>query len=229
MTRLTTLNLRGRFDWQQRESLILDYLHEQDPDIIFFQEAVYLPDLSPYNQATILNQDLKYPYEQAAIARLQTSPLYENYREGLAVLSKFPITWSETLILKQDSHDHLRRIVLLFDVNYHGHIVKYANIHLAQNPKNAVKHLEELLDILESRHERRIIIGDFNMPNLQDVDAWKANYTSSATEKYISFPSENTRIDYILMPKSDLLVDLSLSGDQLSDHRAVTVNITLKD
>jgi endonuclease/exonuclease/phosphatase family metal-dependent hydrolase len=226
--KLTTLNLNGQNNWRKREPFILKYLTAEDADIVFFQEVVYLPEESPYTPVSLLNRRLKYPYEQSIISRLQTSTQYKDYREGLSVLSKFPITTSETLVLKQDPHDHLQRIVQLIDVNYHGHIVKLANVHFAENPELAYDHLAELLEILKSRHERRIIIGDFNMPDLKHNQLWKNTYTASTSEYYISYPTNNDRIDYVLMPKSDILVDVSLSPDGLSDHRALTANIHLK-
>ncbi|MDN5275513.1 MAG: hypothetical protein JWN33_162 [Candidatus Saccharibacteria bacterium] len=229
MTKITSLNLYGLNHWQQRKTAIVDYIKKEDPDIILFQEVVYLPEESPYTQTTLLNRHLEYPYEQTVVSRLQESPHYAAYREGLSVLSKYPITKSETLVLKQDPKDHLQRIVQLFDINYHGYTVKLSNVHFAELPEMAVDHLRELLGILDSRHERRIIAGDFNMPHLEDYsDLWNHGYTASISEPYISYPGENKRIDYFLMPKSNLFVDLLPSPDTLSDHRAITANILLK-
>lgn len=225
--KLTSLNLQGQHNWGERESAIIHHLHEEQSDVIFFQEVVYLPEQSAYTQPTLLNHHLKYPYIQSVVSRLQVGEHHPFYREGLAVLSKFPITASETLVLKQDPNDHLQRIVQLFDIEYHDYTVKFANIHFSQNPELAYDNLDELLQIIKSRKEKRIIMGDFNMPDLKHNLLWQEDYSASISDYYISFPTNNARIDFVLTPKSDTIVEVSLSPDGLSDHRALTANIRI--
>jgi hypothetical protein len=69
--------------------------------LIVFQEAVFLPEVSPHNQGQLLNQSLHYPFELSTISRLQKSAEFPVYREGLALLSKHPVTSSDTLILME--------------------------------------------------------------------------------------------------------------------------------
>jgi endonuclease/exonuclease/phosphatase family metal-dependent hydrolase len=197
--------------------------------MIFFQEVVYLPDISTYTQTSEINASLDNQYiEHSTITRLQSSDEYSEYREGLSILSKYPIVKSEALILRQNPHDHLQRIVQLVDVSVHGHVVKFANVHFAQNPELAYDHLAELLAILKSRHEKRIITGDFNMPDLKHAQLWQDHYTASTSDYYISFPGNDDRIDFILMPKSDAFVRISVSGDGLSDHHALSAQISIQ-
>lgn len=228
---ITSLNLFGRFDnWPKRRRNIVSYITDVEPDLLFFQEVVYLPDASPITQVSDISKRLERPYyEHIAVTRLQTNNKYSEYREGLGILSKFPVLKSEVLVLRQHENDHLQRIVQLFDIDYYGYTVKYANVHFSEHHDLAMIHLRELFEILHSRHERRIIVGDFNIPNLEScADIWQHDYTASSGESYISYPSLKTRIDYILMPKSDAFVDISVSGDTLSDHRALTADIRLQ-
>ena len=55
--RITTLNLRGFFDWdapaRRRSST---YLRGLDPDVILFQEVVFLPEVSPFSPVELLNR-----------------------------------------------------------------------------------------------------------------------------------------------------------------------------
>lgn len=231
--KLSTLNLFGRFDnWPTRRKKIIHYLSDIDADVVFFQEVVYLPDESPYTQVTELNDTLAYPYEHTAVTRLQTSEVYSEHREGQGILSKFPIVKSETLVLRQHPHDHLQRIVQLVDIQVNDQIVKFANVQFAELPIHAGIHFEELLDILRSRHEQRIIVGDFNIPNIDlplYTKLWQKDYTSSSATPYISYPLFETCIDYILIPKLYTFDDITVSPDGLSDHRAVTANITLRN
>ena len=228
--KITTLNLQAFDDWGLRLPAILEYLRSTDADIILFQEAVYLPAVSPYNQAQIINQSLKYPNVHSSITRLQPSSRYETYREGLAALSKYPVLQSDTLVLKKAPGDEHNRIVQLLDVSLGDRIVKIANIHfsLTDTIDFATAHLKETLEILSTRGEERIIAGDFNMDHLEALaDVWQEHYRSSTERDYISFPSMNKRIDYFLIPDTDSFLDISTSRNGLSDHRAVTVDIQI--
>ena len=226
--KITTLNLEGFADWQRREPKIIDYLNIVDPDVIVFQEVVFIPDISAFNQVQLLNQKLGYPYEHSAVTRLQPSRVYETFREGLAMLSKHPILKTDTVILKKADGDEHNRIVQMIDIQMDGHVVKLANVHfsLTDFTDYATAHLVETLEIIANKDEERIIAGDFNMDHLELAsEIWAEHYTSSTKIPYISFPSENKRNDYILVPKSYEFTDISTSGNNLSDHRAVTVKI----
>lgn len=228
--RITSLNLQGFERWNDRESLIIDYLSTINADIVLFQEAVYLPELSPFNQAQLLNKKLRYPYEMSAISRLQVGLHYPTYREGLVALSKHPVSRSDIIILKQAVGDEHNRIVQLIDTVINDHTVSTANVHfsITDTVDFATAHLKELLTILKSRDEKRIIIGDFNLSDLQaSREAWQDDYIASDAFSYISFPEMNKRIDYALIPKEYRLNNVSVSGDGLSDHRALTVDLSI--
>jgi endonuclease/exonuclease/phosphatase family metal-dependent hydrolase len=228
--RITTLNLQQFTDWETRQPFIIEYLQATAPDIVFFQEVVFLPDTSPRNQAQLLDQTLKYPYIHSAITRLQPSSQYKTYREGLAALSKYPVVQSDTLILKQAEGDEHNRIVQLLDIEIEGQVIKFANVHfsLTDTTDFATAHLKETLEILELRGEERIIAGDFNLSNLEELtDIWGDRYRCSTEADYITFPSMNKRVDYFLIPKSYSFTSISTSDDTLSDHRAVTADIEL--
>jgi len=226
--KITTLNLQDFFNWEARQPAIIEYLQSEQPDVIFFQEVVFLPNISPYNQAQILNKSLGYANEQCAVTRLQPSTVHKVYREGLATLSKYPVVKSDTIILKQEIGDEHNRIIQLLDINIDGQIVKIAHVHFSITDITdfATAHLLETLEILTMRDEQRIIIGDFNLSDLHSTtDAWSENYRSSDAVDYITYPSMNKRIDYALIPKAYKFASISVSDDKLSDHRALTVDI----
>ena len=226
--KITSLNLQEFKDWDSRQPIIIDYLQTESPDIILFQEVVFLPDTSPYNQAQVLNQTLKYPAEQSAVTRLQPSHAHETYREGLAALSRYPVVKSDTIILKQASGDEHNRIVQMLDIDVNGSILKIANIHFSITDVTdfATAHLEETLEILKSRGEKRIIAGDFNLSFLEDcIELWGDEYRSSTDQPYITFPRLDKRVDYFLIPKEYTFISISTSEDGLSDHRALTADI----
>jgi len=226
--KITSLNLQEFKDWESRQPIIIDYLQTESPDIILFQEVVFLPDTSPYNQAQVLNETLGYPVEQSAVTRLQPSHAHETYREGLAALSRYPVVKSDTIILKQASGDEHNRIIQLLDIDIDGSILKIANIHFSITDITdfATAHLEETLEILKSRGEKRIIAGDFNLSFLEDsFELWGDEYRSSTDQPYVTFPRLDKRVDYFLIPKEYSFISISTSGDGLSDHRALTADI----
>lgn len=228
--KLTTLNLQGFDDWNDRHAHISRYLHDQQPDIILFQEVVYLPEVSPFTQPQLLNQSLHYPYHQSDVSRLQRGVDYPVYREGLGILSRHPIVSSETIVLQQAQGDEHNRIITLVDLFVDGQVVKIANVHfsLTDDTDFATAHLQETLSIIGARNEQRIIAGDFNMSDLDAVNAiWQESYIASTAVGYATFPSmDNKRIDYVLLPKEYEFDTIETSGDGLSDHRALTVSFS---
>lgn len=230
--KITTLNLQGFDQWESREAAIITYLTDEAPDVVLFQEAVYLPDISPYNQAQLLNSSLHYPYQQSAISRLQVGVEYPVYREGLATLSRHPIVSSDIIVLKQAEGDAHQRIVQLLDLYIDEQVVPIGHVHfsITDDFDFATPQLQELLDLLASRGEQRLIIGDFNLNDLDaSAELWQEEYVASTLFDYLSYPSMNKRNDYILVPKSYTLDDVTTSGDDLSDHRAVTATVGLLD
>ena len=226
--KITTLNLQEFTNWEARQPAIIEYLQSESPDVIVFQEVVFLPNISAFNQAQLLNKSLGYISEQSAVTRLQASTVHKVYREGLATISKYPIVKADALILQRANGDEHNRIVQMLDIDMNGEIVKIANVHfsITDVADFATAHLVETLEILAMRDERRIIIGDFNLADLTAAAPyWEKEYRCSTESDYISYPAMNKRIDYVLIPKAYTFTNISVSGDNLSDHRALTVDI----
>lgn len=226
--KITTLNLQGFVDWERRKPEIIEYLKGTDPDVILFQEVVFLPDISPFNQVQLLNEELKYPYEHSAVTRLQPSEDYKVFREGLSMLSKYPVVKTDTVVLKKEFDDEHYRIIQLVDVVMNDNLVLLANVHFSLTDETdfATAHLKETLEIIANKDEERIIAGDFNIDHLEKLShIWGKDYEASTKIPYISYPAMHKRNDYVLVPKPFTFTDLSTSGNKLSDHRAVTVDI----
>jgi endonuclease/exonuclease/phosphatase family metal-dependent hydrolase len=226
--RLTTLNLRGFFDWDSRAAKIAAYLESTDSDVIVFQEVVFLPDVAPTTQVDVLNRTLEYPYRHASVTRLQASPEFGVYREGLAVLSRWPIPRSEAIVLHREEADPHERIVLFADVVApDGRLWPVTDVHLSVRDDLALHHLTEILGIQAARGERRILAGDFNVNHLErHKKLWGADYTlTTQIEQYISFEASHQAEDYALVPRDFTISSIALSADGLSDHRGVTVDL----
>ncbi|HEY4269361.1 MAG TPA: endonuclease/exonuclease/phosphatase family protein [Galbitalea sp.] len=227
--KIISLNLRGFFDWEAREPLILEYLRREQPEVLLLQEVVFLPDQSPFAQVDLLNQAAGFPHRHSSISRLQGSKQFGPYREGLAVLSQLPVTGSETVILLHEQDDPHNRLVQFFEIeDAAGSAWKFANVHLSVRDDYALIHLEEVLGILKARGEKRIIGGDFNMNHLErHANLWKGEYVlTTEIEHYVSFAGSHQANDYFLVPTEYALGRIELSEDGLSDHRALAVEVT---
>jgi endonuclease/exonuclease/phosphatase family metal-dependent hydrolase len=227
--RITSLNLQGYFDWRDRQPAIVAHLRALQPDVVIMQEDVYLPDISPLSPSEALNKELHFPFRHSAITRLQTSPSTPYYREGLTILSKLPIVNSQVLVLKQDPRDEHQRIIQCFDVQTKEGVVQCANIHLSieDNFPFPVTQLREMFEILSRRGERRIIGGDFNIRDLEAHQAlWQEDYTATTAIPYVSYPAENKRVDYYLIPNDYTVTNMAISAtEHLSDHRTLTIDV----
>lgn len=227
--KLTSINLQGFETWEQRKSHIATYIQDEAPDILFFQEVVFLPEVSPYNQVQLLNQSLGYISEQTIVTRLQVGLHYPVYREGLGVLSRYPIVRSDAVSLTRAEGDQHQRFIQLVDILVDETIVKVAHVHFSITDVTdfATPHLQETLNILRERGETRIIVGDFNLTYLENsAELWQDEYIASTEVPYVTFPKMNKRVDYFLIPHAYQFDSIQVSDDSLSDHRALTVQIS---
>jgi endonuclease/exonuclease/phosphatase family metal-dependent hydrolase len=225
--RITTLNLRGFFDWERRMPRVAAYLRGVEPDVILFQEVVFLPDVSPFSPVELLNRELGMPVRHEAITRLQRGRVNPVYREGLALLSRLPVPSTETLALRHEDGDPHQRIVQLADVVADDGVWPLANVHLSVRDDFALHHLGEVLGVLRDRGDRRILGGDFNVDHLErHADLWRDAVLTSSVAGYQSHPSSHENDDYFLVPTAFRIDAVTVSGDDLSDHEAVTVDLS---
>lgn len=224
--KIATLNLAGYRNWSEREASIVSFLDNNDIDVICFQEVKFDQSVSFLGQAQLLNSKLRTPYtfSQSSISRTFITDSSVS-KEGLAVLSRHPIIDSETLVLNKYDDDKHTRIVQNVDIEISGVIQKFTNVHLSNN-NHSNEQLGELFTILKGRNEQRIMLGDFNMYDLESVIHLYANdYTDSTVNgEYISFPSESVRLDYALIPNAYTFNSFNVY-DGLSDHNALVFEI----
>ena len=225
--RITTLNLRGFFDWTARSPQIIEYLQGIAPDVILFQEVVYLPEISPFSPVELLHRELRLPYRVEAITRLQRGRTHPVYREGLALLSVAPIAATQALALQHEEGDPHQRIVQFADVAAEDGVWPLANVHLSVRDDFALRNLGEVLTVLRAKGERRILGGDFNVNHLeQHAGLWHDAVLTSSVASYQSHPSSHENDDYFLVPTEFSIDRVLVSGDHLSDHEAITVDLS---
>jgi endonuclease/exonuclease/phosphatase family metal-dependent hydrolase len=222
--KVTTLNLAGYKNWAERESNIVSYLESTDSDVVFFQEVKFNREYSPHPQSSYLNSKLRvpYPYNQTSVSRYYIQSDGMESREGLAVLSRYPIINSETLVLTKRPDDKHTRIIQKVDISINDQMISFVNVHFSNN-EYSDEQLAETLQIIKDTGNRSIVLGDFNIFDIKTVsDVYSAEYTASTDfSQYVSFPSENATFDYILMPQDYTFRSLSI-GEDLSDHNALS-------
>jgi endonuclease/exonuclease/phosphatase family metal-dependent hydrolase len=149
-------------------------------------------------------------------------------REGLAVLSKYPITDSEIIVLKKHTDDKHTRIIQKVSLLVDGQMTNFTNVHFSNNDYSD-EQLEETLKITKSRDETSVILGDFNIFDIQTVrDLYSDDYrVSTDFYQYVSFPSENVTLDYVLVPRDYGFSSLNI-GENLSDHNALTFELSVR-
>lgn len=225
--KIVSFNLAGYSDWESRGELIVTMLDDQHADIILLQEVKFDPVRSGFSQAIEINNSLKMPYEYTTVdvTKYYRPSFGESFREGLAVLSRSAILSSETLVLDQAEDDRHPRIVQLIDLRVGGEVIKIANVHFSNN-KYSVVQLGELLAILESRREQRIIAGDFNILTVEQVremtkEKYRLAYDSC---DYRSFVSKGLTLDHVIIPAGWEFGSIE-AVDNMSDHSAVICEI----
>lgn len=227
--KITTLNLAGYKNWTERESNVVSYLEATGSDVIFLQEVKFNIEYSPYSQSRYLNSQLSnpYPYSQTCVSRIFQSSQNEESREGLAILSKYPVIDSEAIVLKKRVDDKHTRIIQKVSILINDRVVNFTNVHFSNN-EYSDEQLEETLLITKKRHDASVIVGDFNIFDIQTVShLYSPDYIASTEiSKYISFPSEAATFDYVLAPKAFKYLSLDI-GEDLSDHNALTVVLEL--
>lgn len=226
--KILSLNLAGYLNWQSRERAIISHIDQLKPDVILFQEVHYDPGISLSDQATTLNNNLAKPYEfySSSISRFYKSSSGKPRLEGLASLSRLPITESVTLALTKRPNDKHARIVQLLTFKTATIPLEIINIHLSNNSHSA-EQFKEVYSLTKRYKRKPLIVGDFNIFTLSNYQSiYKTDYALSTDFKqYISFPSEGLTLDYLLLPKMYQFEAIDTVGS-LSDHTAI--NYTFK-
>lgn len=225
--KITSFNLAGYREWDDREPRITSFIDAVKPDVICFQEVMFDGEHAPYAQSKVINSKLTEPYlyHHASVSRFYLEPDGSGRREGLGVLSRYAINDSEIIALPKRPDDIHYRIVQKLSLTVLDKVVHLANVHFSDS-LYAAEQLEETLEIMEQRQEKCIIVGDYNIYDSNVVSRLSAPLYTASTNfaQYISYPSEGATLDYVLAPNdfefSSLRVD-----EGLSDHNVLTVEV----
>lgn len=235
--KILNLNLWGYNNFDKRRKLIVDFIKTQSPDVVTLQEV---RDDSRYNeignnQLKQLNKSLDYQYSKFFdttdvnyVNQITHDPMYDpsnpRVREGLGILSNLKIVKSKGYMLQQHKQDGYPRGILWARLANNLDIVV---VHYSFNDLFSKLHLKETLSIAKKNRLHPIITGDFNILDQEILNDLAANdYRISSQEyTYVSYPSKNETLDYILIPKSYKFKSFLCTGTNLSDHKALVAEI----
>lgn len=232
MISILTLNLWRYYDFDVRLPNVIKSIQDNQPDIVFLQEVQIDPSISPFSQVETLKEKLpEYTYSIHSTIYLKDSQrgqkLEKPIQHGMAVLSKYPIVNSFEFFVTPNDGEVEPRSMLCFDAEIGQAVFKFANIHFANKEDRAKNQLEEFLEFLKSRGEKRILAGDFNMFKLPEYDAlsgYKLSYDYKPYESYQSYPKDNGCLDYVAIPDKFSFSKVELLEEYLSDHKGLLVN-----
>jgi len=156
---------------------IIDFIRVQNPDVIGLQEVV--EDLDGSNNiAESIARSLGYQWSFVPSVSLQLSKLASPVAPpaqdrkvtiGNAVLSKFPIIKSTSLVLS----DQPRRIDIRADIDVRGKILSIFSVHLIhthQQPSEIqASEAKKLLEFAPAKNS--VVLGDFNaLPDSRTIE-----------------------------------------------------------
>ncbi len=230
--KILNLNLWNYNDFDKRKSKIIKFIQKHNPDIVTFQEV--RDDLrfnsKGNNQAKQLNKILGFKHcvfrKTMDVNQVNKTPKNPDCFEGIAVLSNIPVLEVKKKKLKQHPDDKYTRGILSIKIE-DNNLKNILVVHYSQDDLFSKLHLEETLSYAKRLNINPLIIGDFNIRdpkiiyNLID----KEYVCSRQIKKYISYPPAKYSLDYFLIPKKIKLKSFSCLGLNISDHKALLLEI----
>lgn len=204
-------------------STVSKFLNLVDPDILCLQEVDQNTIRSLFlDQPTKLNKDLSMK-----IAYGKTGSVIPG-TTGNLILSKFPILSIENKILPSWKY---KRSALKVTLKTPIGKINVINTHLSLSKEVRKKQIEIIKDwILEDRLPT-ILAGDFNTTDITELNSLlsflndPAIVTNQTDIKTFKNHKYNSRIDYILVPKTYFIKSYMVPSFHFSDHYPVIVDI----
>jgi len=190
-------------------------LHLENADIIVFQEVIETE--TGKSTIDIINTVLNLPFSHFVESHDHSKDYgkgilqEESVIEGLGILAKNSFKTQKKELTITKGLDRWPRI----EVTYIFETFSVSNIHLSKHTVSREKEVAELSDV-------DIICGDFNMFPQEFLSIFEDHFSSYTFEKYVSFPSKNETLDYIVSKKYKVL---SVKTIGISDHEAVVAEL----
>lgn len=178
---VATINLRNRADrWEERRHLLVAQLVDAAPDLIALQELSF-----PIGQGRWLRNQInnrltggsRAPYQ---LVQRRKRHWYHGYFEGVGLLTKLPVLYSDALNLGYGGRVALRAHVQLPSRKTADFVVVHLH-HVSHDRQARLEQVMQLLGWLRARQHtpRQIVAGDFNeLPDGPAIQAMKQTFRS---------------------------------------------------
>lgn len=162
---------------------------------------------------------------------------FQYNREGLAILSKYPFTSEENILVSNttDEQNYHKREIQVNTINYKGNEIQLVNGHYTWDNKIETfkQQFERIIPKLAGKD--CLLMGDFNNTYQSDNYYLVTSYfTDVSAEQYtqketFNYEGDLQRIDYIFTNIDFELEDhqLQFTDPMYSDHYFVTVKIKI--
>ena len=209
----------------------------QNPDLVALQEVGrhWSADSDFRDQATELGR----MHEMASVfgANLGRDPLEQGAprrQYGTAILSAWPVSASENILLPRASPDNEQRGLLVLDVDMDGEPFRIHNAHLGVSADERRLQVEAILDQADKTSVPHVLLGDLNArptaPELAPLferfgDAWDVAGSGDG----FTFPASEpkARIDYVLVSPQLRVRRVSVRALPGSDHLPLIAEVAL--
>ncbi len=239
--KILTLNMWRYYEWEKRKKNLIKFLKEQDADIVFLQEAAYDERLKEKwaNQVQEINRELKYSGESFGklmeMKKWHEKPIDWVMYYGFGVLSRYPITHSEVIILPPVEKDKKFGFMHTIVKTPKGD-VDLIDVHFENTNAGAKEHLKRTLEWCKNKKIKPIIAGDFNMKETEGLKkiAGDDYHISYLVKPYKSFmPTKFSHdqvpitLDYVIAHKKKFkMSDVECINNDVSDHNPVTAMVS---
>jgi endonuclease/exonuclease/phosphatase family metal-dependent hydrolase len=236
--------LHGRRRFQRNLQKISKLLDELKPDIVALQEIDENSRWSgSFDHLSYLKALADFPHAVFGVNNRRTGGYQLNY--GNAILSRHPIVAWENVTF--GTHKVGEKGFLYAEIDVRGHLLPIVNLHLHYRSRaHRFRQIDQLMAYLNAKREHRrlqwatepVLCGDLNNPShrldatasLFQYFSLQGHYTLHPPQGVRTFPAPWPRraLDFIFLPPGCHVLHCQVVRCNLSDHRPVMVEFTLK-
>ncbi len=242
--KVLTTNIWKYYEWEKRKEKLINFLKDQNADVVFLQEVAYDERLKGKwkNQVEEINEQVGYSFSTfdklMKMKKWHDKPISWVMFYGFGILSRYPIKHSEVIILpfiEKNKKFGFMHVV----IETPKEDIDLINVHFENTNKGSKEHLRRTLNWCKEKRIKPIIAGDFNMKIIEDLKELAGeNYEISYLIKpYKSFmPTEFSHdevpitLDYIIIHKEKFkFINVECINNDISDHNPVFAEIKIKN
>lgn len=242
--KILTINVWRYYEWKKRKEKLINFLKQENADIVFLQEVAYDERLKDKweNQVEEINKQAGYLSSTFGklmeMKKWHGKPIDWIMFYGLGILSKYPIKYSEVIILppvgKNKKFGFMHAIVETPKEN-----INLVNVHFENTDKGSKEHLRQTLDWCNKRGIKPIIAGDFNMKIVEDLkkianEDYEISYFINSYKSFMPTEFSHNKLpitlDYIISHKEKFkILNVECINNDISDHNPVFSKIEVKN